>query len=82
MLLGVALLISPMLPFIGLRINGAQLWLSIAGLTFQPGELAKIALTIFFAGYLVTHRESLAAVGRKVLGLQLPRAREIWGLSS
>ncbi len=77
MIVGVALLISPMLPLIGLKINGAQLWISIAGLTFQPGELAKIALTIFFAGYLVTHRESLAAVGRKVLGLRLPQARDL-----
>lgn len=77
MFVGIALLISPMLPFIGLRINGAQLWLSIGGLTFQPGELAKIALTIFFAGYLVTHRDSLAAVGRKVLGLRLPQARDL-----
>ena len=77
MTIGVALLVSPLSPFIGLRINGASLWLSIGGLTFQPGELAKIALTIFFAGYLVTHRESLGAVGRKVLGLRLPKAREL-----
>ncbi len=50
MLIGAVLLLSPMLPVIGKTINGARLWLSIGGLTFQPGELAKIALTIFFAG--------------------------------
>ena len=77
MIIGVVLLVSPMLPFIGLKINGAQLWLAIGGLTFQPGELAKIALTIFFAGYLVTHRESLASVGRKVFGIRLPQARDL-----
>ena len=77
MIIGVVLLISPLMPLIGLKINGASLWLSIGGLTFQPGELAKIALTIFFAGYLVTHRESLAAVGRRVLGIRLPQAREL-----
>ena len=77
MIIGVALLLSPMLPFVGLKINGAQLWISVAGLTFQPGELAKIALTVFFAGYLVTHRDSLAAVGRKVLGIKLPQARDL-----
>ena len=77
MIIGIALLVSPMLPFIGLKINGAQLWLSIGGLTFQPGELAKIALTIFFAGYLVTHRDSLASVGRKVFGVRLPQARDL-----
>jgi len=87
MVIGLALLISPMLPIIGKTINGAHLWLAIGGLTFQPGELAKIALTIFFAGYLVTRRDSLAVVGPKFLGLQLPRARElgpilaIWAVS-
>ncbi len=87
MVIGLALLISPMLPFIGKTINGAHLWLAIGGLTFQPGELAKIALTIFFAGYLVTRRDSLAVVGTKFLGMQLPRARElgpilaIWAVS-
>jgi len=87
MVIGLVLLISPMLPFIGKTINGAHLWLAIGGLTFQPGELAKIALTVFFAGYLVTRRDSLAVVGPKFLGLQLPRARElgpilaIWAVS-
>ena len=87
MFIGLALLISPMLPFIGKTINGAHLWLAFGGLTFQPGELAKIALTVFFAGYLVTRRDSLAVVGRRFLGVQLPRARElgpilaIWAIS-
>ena len=87
MVLGVSLLISPMLPFIGRNINGAQLWIGIGPLTFQPGELAKIALVIFFAGYLVTKRDSLAVVGRKIFGIHIPRARElgpilaIWALS-
>ena len=87
MVIGLVLLISPMLPIIGKTINGAHLWLAIGPLTFQPGELAKIALTIFFAGYLVTRRDSLAVVGRRFLGVQLPRARElgpilaIWAVS-
>jgi cell division protein FtsW (lipid II flippase) len=66
-----------MLPFIGRTINGARLWIGIGPLTFQPGELAKIALIVFFAGYLVTRRDSLAIVGRKILGVRLPRAREL-----
>jgi len=87
MVVGIALLVSPMLPFIGRNINGAQLWIGIGPLTFQPGELAKIALVVFFAGYLVTKRDSLAVVGRKILGVHIPRARElgpilaIWALS-
>jgi cell division protein FtsW (lipid II flippase) len=75
--LGLALLLAPMLPFIGKTINGASLWLSIGGLTFQPGEVAKIALTIFFAGYLVQRKDSLAMTGRTILGIQIPKAREL-----
>lgn len=74
---GVGLLLAPMLPFIGKTINGASLWLSVGGLTFQPGELAKIALTIFFAGYLVQRKDSLAMTGRTFLGIQIPKAREL-----
>jgi cell division protein FtsW (lipid II flippase) len=74
---GLGLLLAPMVPFIGKTINGASLWISIAGLTFQPGELAKIALSIFFAGYLVQRKDSLAMTGRTVLGIQIPKAREL-----
>lgn len=77
MVVGIGLLLSPMLPFIGQNINGAQLWIGIGGLTFQPGEIAKIALVVFFAGYLVARRDSLAVVGRKILGIHIPRAREL-----
>ncbi|MEY4639904.1 MAG: hypothetical protein RLY13_902 [Actinomycetota bacterium] len=77
MILGLGLLLAPSLPFIGRSINGARLWIGIGPLTFQPGELAKIALTVFFAGYLVTRRESLAIVGRKIFGIRIPRAREL-----
>ncbi|MEN9753029.1 MAG: hypothetical protein RL670_720 [Actinomycetota bacterium] len=77
MVIGLALLLLPALPVIGQTINGARLWINIGGLTFQPGELAKIALTIFFAGYLVTKQDSLSVVGRKVFGIKLPRAREL-----
>ena len=75
--IGLVLLILPVVPFIGRRINGAQLWIGIGGLTFQPGEIAKIALTIFFAGYLVQRKDSLSVTGRRILGVQLPRAREL-----
>lgn len=84
---GFVLLLSPMLPVIGHEEFGARLWIKIGGMSFQPGELAKIALTIFFAGYLVSTRDALSLVGRRILGLQLPRARDMgpilvaWGLS-
>lgn len=75
--LGLGLLLAPMLPFIGKTINGASLWISIGGLTFQPGELAKITLCVFFAGYLVQRKDSLAMTGRTILGVQIPKAREL-----
>jgi cell division protein FtsW (lipid II flippase) len=77
MAVGIALLLLPLVPFIGTTINGATLWISVFGVTFQPGEIAKIALIIFFAGYLVNRKDSLAVVGRKILGVRIPRGREL-----
>ena len=74
---GIILLFLPLLPVVGTFINGARLWVSFAGFSFQPGELAKILLTIFFAGFLVTRRHSLALVNRKILGLGVPRMKDI-----
>jgi cell division protein FtsW (lipid II flippase) len=74
---GLALLLLPLVPVIGKNINGARIWIGFGPLSFQPGELAKILLAIYFAGYLVTARDSLSLVGRKVLWLQLPRARDL-----
>lgn len=76
-LLAVLLLLLPMLPGLGVEINGARVWISLAGLSFQPGEIAKIALAVFFAGYLVQRRESLSVVGRTFLGMRLPRGRDL-----
>jgi cell division protein FtsW (lipid II flippase) len=58
-LLGIGLLLMPLLPVIGQNINGARLWIRVAGVTFQPGELAKILLAVFFASYMVERREML-----------------------
>ncbi len=77
MLAGLILLLLPLAPGIGAQINGATLWIRIGSLSFQPGELAKILLTIFFAGYLTVKRDSLALVRTKVLGLELPRGRDL-----
>lgn len=76
LVVGVVLLLLPLLPIIGTTINGARLWIRLGPLSFQPSELAKIALTIFFAGYLVRKREALATVRRKILGLGIPRGRD------
>lgn len=73
---GIALLILPIIPGLGTDAN-ADVWVSLGFFSFQPGELAKISLAIFFAGYLVRTRESLASVGTRFLGLTWPRAREL-----
>jgi len=77
MLSAIVLLLLPALPGIGRTVSGARVWIGIGPFSFQPGELAKIALAIFFAGYLVTARDSLSMVGRTVLGMRFPRARDL-----
>ncbi|MDP9847822.1 FtsW/RodA/SpoVE family cell cycle protein [Streptosporangium lutulentum] len=85
---GLFLLISPLLPFIGVEENGARIWIGIPGVgQLQPAEFAKLALIVFFAGYLVAKRDVLALAGRRLLFIDLPRARDLgpvlitWGLS-
>ena len=64
----IALLFLPRLPGIGESVNGARLWVHAGGLQFQPGELAKIFLIIFLAGYLREKREVLAQGRLKDVG--------------
>ena len=70
LLIGVVLLLMPLAPGLGNQIRGARIWVSLGPIGFQPGEFAKIALAIFFAGYLVENREalSLKAMDLKFLG--------------
>lgn len=78
MVVGLVLLLSPMLPVLGEEVNGARIWVKIPGLgQFQPGEFAKLFLAFFFAAYLFDHRDQLAVGGKKVLGLQLPRIKDL-----
>src|SRR5215469_17033228 len=86
--IGLVLLAIPaVLPNSMSEVNGAKVWISFGGLSLQPGEFAKLALAVFFAGYLVTKRDVLSLAGRRVLGIDLPRARDLgpvliaWGAS-
>jgi cell division protein FtsW (lipid II flippase) len=74
-LTAVGLLFLPALPVIGQEINGARLWVHVGGIQFQPGELAKIMLIVFLAGYLREKREVLAQGRLKDFGPLLA----IWG---
>lgn len=71
------LLLLPLLPLVGVEINGARIWISVAGRTFQPGEVAKITLAIFFAGYLSTHRDLILLAGKRVGPFRLPRFKDL-----
>lgn len=77
LIVSAVLLLLPLVPGLGTRINGAQIWIVFAGYSFQPGEVAKITLAIFFAGYLSTNRDLILLAGKKVGPLQLPRLRDM-----
>lgn len=87
-LVAILLLLLPLVPGLGREVSGARVWIGIGDIaTFQPGEIAKIALAVFFAGYLVRNRDSLSMVGKQFLGMRFPRARDlgpllvVWALS-
>ncbi|MDX6286117.1 MAG: hypothetical protein QOG53_1602 [Frankiales bacterium] len=77
-LLGLVLLALPaLIPARFSTVNGARIWIRVGGLSFQPGEAAKLALMVFFAGYLVAKRDVLALASRRVAGIDLPRGRDL-----
>lgn len=53
------LLVVVLLPGIGRNVNGSQRWIPLGPLTVQPSEIAKAALVLYSAGYLVRHGEQL-----------------------
>ena len=71
------LAIPAVLPSSHSAVNGAKVWINFGGFSIQPGEFARLALAVFFAGYLVAKRDVLALAGRRVLGIDLPRARDL-----
>ncbi|MDQ2813235.1 MAG: FtsW/RodA/SpoVE family cell cycle protein [Actinomycetota bacterium] len=57
--------------------TGAKIQIRLGTFTLQPEEFAKLALAVSFAGYLVAKRDVLALAGRRVLGIDLPRGRDL-----
>ncbi|MCO5322660.1 MAG: FtsW/RodA/SpoVE family cell cycle protein [Microthrixaceae bacterium] len=86
-LIGLALLMLPLLPGIGRNINGARIWVEIGPVSFQPGEFAKIALAVFFAGYLMENKELLGVATFKLGPFNIPDPRHFipvlgaWGVA-
>lgn len=77
-LIGLVLIALPaVLPARFSEVNGAKLWIRVAGFSIQPGEFAKLSFTVFFAAYLVSKRELLAGAGRRIVGLAVPRGRDM-----
>lgn len=88
-LLGLGGLILSALPIVWpTALNAdAKVWISIGPFSIQPGEFAKIMLLIFFATLLVNKRTLFTVAGRRMLGMQFPRLRDlgplmlVWGVA-
>ncbi|MDJ0342542.1 FtsW/RodA/SpoVE family cell cycle protein [Streptomyces sp. H10-C2] len=83
-----AALFAMVIPIFFPAVNGAKIWIRLAGFSIQPGEFAKVLLAVFFAAYLAANRHALAYTGRQIWKLQLPTGRvlgpivAVWLLSA
>ena len=77
-LVGLIMIALPaVLPASMSEVNGARSWIKFAGLSIQPAEFGKLLIIIFFAAYLHAKRDTLALASRKVLGVYIPRGRDM-----
>lgn len=87
MIAGFLLLLSPLVPGLGQEIYGSRIWLNLGGFSFQPGEIAKIIIVLFLAGYLAQNREMLSVFTVRVGPFRLPDIRTLlplilmWGVA-
>lgn len=87
LLISIALLLLPNLPsdwavpLRGLEVNGSRLWIvfdvGITEIQFQPAELAKLGMVIFFAAYLADHQRALREAHRTIGPIRLPEPRQL-----
>jgi cell division protein FtsW (lipid II flippase) len=85
---GLILIVLPaVLPASVSEVNGAKIWLRLSIFSIQPGEFAKVLLMVFFSALLIAKRELFTTAGRRLLGMEFPRARDLapllvaWALS-
>ena len=85
--IGLFLLAMPLWwPFKGAH-SDAKIWVSFGPISLQPGEFSKILLLLFFAQLLVTKRTLFNLAGKRFLGLEFPRLRDlapilgVWGFA-
>jgi cell division protein FtsW (lipid II flippase) len=83
--IGIGTAVLPRVPGIGEQVNGAYLDVHVGSVSFQPAELAKVAIVIFLASYLHDNRQILVTAGRRVLGVTIPPMKQfgpmliVWG---
>jgi cell division protein FtsW (lipid II flippase) len=82
---GIGMTVLPRLPGIGGQVNGAYLDIHLGSISFQPAELAKVAIVVFLASYLRDNRQILVTAGRRVIGVTIPPMKQfgpmlvVWG---
>lgn len=87
LIVSIALLLLPNLPsdwgFLlkGLEVNGSRLWivldLGFTRMQFQPAELAKLGMVIFFSAYLSDHQRALREAHRRIGPIRVPEPRQL-----
>lgn len=68
---GVFTLLLARLPFFGVSVNGAQRWVSIVGIQFQPSEIVNVGMVLYLAHYFQSAKTTLQEMKRPLFVLFL-----------